>query len=70
MPPAVVVLYLTQVAEDQYNDIISSLDAWHIGDDPVDADTSGTEADFRPTNSARRVKMLIEQITGPFRIYK
>lgn len=50
------------VVENQYNDIISSPDAWQIADDgseDVDADK-----EMRPTISARRVKALIEQITG------
>ena len=50
------------VAEDQYHDIISASDAWHLSDD-VDEETIN-EKDVRSTNSARRVKALIEQITG------
>ena len=55
------------VAEDQYNDIISASDAWHLSDD-ADEETIN-EKDVRSTNSARRVKALIEQITGMFAVF-
>ena len=55
------------VAEDQYNDIISASDAWHLSDD-ADEETIN-EKDVRSTNSARRVKALIEQITGVFAVF-
>ena len=55
------------VAEDQYNDIISASDAWHLSDD-ADEETMN-EKDVRSTNSARRVKALIEQITGVFVVF-
>ena len=57
-------LPFNSVAEDQYNDIISASDAWHLSDD-ADEETIN-EKDVRSTNSARRVKALIEQITGVF----
>ncbi|KAF8528017.1 RINT-1 family protein [Hysterangium stoloniferum] len=50
-------------ADDQYNGIISSSDAWKIADDADATDMTDLEVDFRPTNSARRVKALVEQIT-------
>ncbi|KAI5123752.1 hypothetical protein M0805_000343 [Coniferiporia weirii] len=52
-------------AEDQYNDIISSPDAWQIPDDTEE--DAASEREVRPTNSARRVKALIEQITDRYR---
>jgi hypothetical protein len=52
------------VADDQYNEIISSSDAWKIVDDGETTNMADSEANFQPTNSARRVKALIEQITG------
>lgn len=51
------------VAEDQYNEIISSPDAWQVTDDGEEG-ISDADLDVKPTNSARRVKALIEQITG------
>jgi len=55
-------LYILLVAEDHYNDIINSPDAWMIADEVRDEEAV---LDLRPTNSARRVKALIEQVTGP-----
>jgi len=52
------------VADDQYNEIISSPDAWQIADDVDELDSIMVDTDLRPTNSARRVKTLVEQITG------
>ncbi|THH05559.1 hypothetical protein EW145_g4700 [Phellinidium pouzarii] len=52
-------------AEDQYNDIIISSDAWQIPDDATE--DAMNEQEVRPTNSARRVKALIEQITDRYR---
>lgn len=52
------------VADGVLNDIVSSADAWQLVDD---GDTVGSETggfEMRPTISARRVKTLIEQITG------
>lgn len=53
------------VADSVYHDIIGSGDAWQLVDDGADKN-SPEIADFglRPTISARRVKALIEQITG------
>jgi len=49
------------VVEDQYNDIISAPDAWLVSEDGEDGlDSRG----LRPTNSARKIKSLIEQVTG------
>lgn len=49
------------VAEDQYNEIISAPDAWLITDD---TNEDAGEREIRSTNSARRVKALVEQVTG------
>ena len=46
-------------AEDQYHAIISAPEAWTIDDDAEEE-----SQDFQPTTSARRLKALIEQITG------
>ncbi|KAL1739732.1 TIP-1 family-domain-containing protein, partial [Schizophyllum fasciatum] len=51
-------------AEDQYHDIISSVDAWQLADD----DGEEGPRDLKGTNAARRVKSLVEQITGAFKI--
>ena len=51
---------------DQYMDIITASDAWLIADDN-DSQEDGahvTISDLKPTNSARRVKALVEQVTG------
>ena len=53
------------VAMDQYYDIIGAPDAWLIGDeDSEENGASRTDRELRPTNSARRVKSLVEQVTG------
>ena len=50
------------VADDQYHEIISASDAWQIADD--DPESEYSNSDYKTTNSARRVKALVEQITG------
>jgi RAD50-interacting protein 1 len=47
----------------QYQDIIEAPDAWQIADDGGDMDDE-THASLRPTNSARRIKALIDQVSG------
>ncbi|KZT06301.1 uncharacterized protein LAESUDRAFT_653786 [Laetiporus sulphureus 93-53] len=52
---------------DQYIEIISASDAWLIADDEGDTeDAIVTDRDLRPTNSARRVKALVEQVTDRY----
>ncbi|KAH9949502.1 RINT-1 family protein [Amylocystis lapponica] len=56
-------------AMQQYMDIITAPDAWLIADDDGgDDDNSSTtvQHELRPTNSARRVKALVEQITDRY----
>ncbi|KAI0823023.1 TIP-1 family-domain-containing protein [Trametes gibbosa] len=55
-------------AMDQYLDIISASDAWLIADEDDDAghDPLVAERELRPTNSARRVKALVEQVTDRY----
>ncbi|KAJ4476586.1 TIP-1 family-domain-containing protein [Lentinula aciculospora] len=50
--------------DNQYHDIISASDAWQIADD--EPDNEDVRHDLRTTNSARRVKALIEQITDRY----
>lgn len=50
------------VALDQYHASLTSGDPWGMVDDQ--RDESGREQDLKPTNSARRVKDLFEQVTG------
>ncbi|KAJ7275473.1 TIP-1 family-domain-containing protein [Mycena haematopus] len=54
-----------QFAENQYHEIISSIDAWQIA-----AEESGEEAghlrELRSTTSARRLKALVEQVTDRY----
>lgn len=56
-------IYTSTVVEDQYDEIISSGDAWLVAEE-----VNGDDAlhDLKPTNSSRRVKSLIEQVTGQF----
>lgn len=50
---------------DQYMDIISGADAWVIAEDaPEDDEEEVVDHELKPTNSARRVKALVEQVTG------
>ncbi|KAI0336160.1 hypothetical protein GY45DRAFT_1316243 [Cubamyces sp. BRFM 1775] len=55
-------------AMDQYLEIISAADAWLIADEDedADADVRAAERELRPTNSARRVKALVEQVTDRY----
>ena len=52
----------TLVALEQYHASLTSGDPWGMVDDQ--AEESGQEQYLRPTNSARRVKDLFEQVTG------
>ncbi|CAE6515340.1 unnamed protein product [Rhizoctonia solani] len=47
--------------ESQYNEIITSPDAFAFSND---SNEESQQADIRPTNSARRIKALLEQVTG------
>ena len=47
-------------AEDQYLAIISAPEAWNI----IDDDDGESGQDLKPTTSVRRLKVLVEQITG------
>ncbi|KAG1754984.1 RINT-1 family protein [Suillus paluster] len=57
-------------AEDQYHEIISASDAWVIvDDDSNDSDEyklSRSVPELKATNSARRIKALIEQVTDRY----
>ncbi|KAI0768609.1 TIP-1 family-domain-containing protein [Trametes elegans] len=55
-------------AMDQYFDIISAPDAWLIAEEEedTDSDISAVERELHPTNSARRVKALVEQVTDRY----
>jgi hypothetical protein len=58
---------IVAVAEDQYNEIISSPEAWLIADDgDQDGEDRTSAPDIKTTNSARRVKALIHGVTGTF----
>ncbi|TFK30758.1 RINT-1 family protein [Coprinopsis marcescibilis] len=50
--------------ENQFTDIISASDAWIVSDDADEEATS--TLDIKPTNSARRIKGLVNQITDRF----
>ncbi|CAK5280068.1 unnamed protein product, partial [Mycena citricolor] len=49
-----------QFTEHQYEDLISSSDAWQIADD------DGEGSDAKTTNSSRRLKALVEQVTDRY----
>ena len=49
---------------DQYIEIISAADAWLIADETVEDEEGVIDRELKPTNSARRVKALVEQVTG------
>jgi RAD50-interacting protein 1 len=49
---------------DQYMDIISANDAWVVADEHTDDTGTVLDRELKPTNSARRVKALVEQVTG------
>ena len=51
------------VTEDQYHEIISASDAWLIVDDDAD-DEDCSSLGLQSTNSARKIKALVEQIAG------
>lgn len=51
------------VTDAQYNDIIGAADAWTISDETEDENSTW---DIRPTNSARRIRSLFDQITGEY----
>ncbi|KAJ8596789.1 hypothetical protein M405DRAFT_756987 [Rhizopogon salebrosus TDB-379] len=57
-------------AEDQYHEIISASDAWVIvDDDSNDSDEykhSRSVAEIKATNSSRRIKALVEQVTDRY----
>ncbi|KAG6331170.1 hypothetical protein ID866_7919 [Astraeus odoratus] len=56
-------------ADDQYHEIISASDAWIIADDDLSNHEGHHrlhESDVKATNSARRVKALVEQITDRY----
>ncbi|KAF9498112.1 hypothetical protein BDN71DRAFT_1443821 [Pleurotus eryngii] len=50
--------------EQQYNEIISSSDAWQIADDGDD--DKSRHYDLKTTNSARQLKALVEQVTDRY----
>ncbi|WWC61139.1 uncharacterized protein I303_103718 [Kwoniella dejecticola CBS 10117] len=52
-------------ADNQLNEIISSPEAWTIGDE-VNEDEEGQSSGLRPTISGRQVKALVEQITDRY----
>lgn len=44
---------------------ISAEDAWLIADDNTENEEFSIDRELKPTNSARRIKALVEQVTGP-----
>lgn len=57
------------VALGQYNELITASDAWLIADDDSSSspeDSSTTSREVRPTVSARRLKLLVEQVTDRY----
>ena len=56
-------IHTNTVVDDQYNEIISSSDAWLVAEEVSRDDILH---DLKPTNSSRRIKSLVEQVTGQF----
>ncbi|KAG8833096.1 hypothetical protein FRC17_000035 [Serendipita sp. 399] len=57
-----------QFAEAQYDEVVHSLDAWQLVDDgALTEDDVSSTSQLRPTNSARRVKTLFEQIADRYK---
>ena len=54
------------VADSVYNEIIGSPDAWQLVDDDCDKGHARIDEDLKPTTSARRIKALVEQVTGMY----
>lgn len=50
-------------------EIISAPDAWQIADDDPN-DEEVIDKELKPTNSARRVKALVEQVTGNHHVFQ
>ena len=49
----------------QYTETISASDAWLVADDDAEEEDDGrVHPQLKSTNSARRVKALVEQVTG------
>lgn len=57
-------LMASLVTERQYEEIMNTPDAWQIVDD--EGEQGAQDRELRPTNSARRIKVLVEQVTGSF----
>ncbi|KAJ7356913.1 TIP-1 family-domain-containing protein [Mycena albidolilacea] len=56
-----------QFAEDQYHEIISAVDAWHIAEEEGEGNEEASHLrELHSTNSARRLKALVEQITDRY----
>lgn len=53
--------------EEQYHDIVTASDAWTIAqDEKHDDENRPAQIELKPTNSARRIKALVEQVTGAY----
>jgi len=52
--------------EGQYEEIIDAPDAWQIVDD--EGEQAAQDRELRPTISARRIKVLVEQITDRYKV--
>ena len=52
------------VVEEQYEEIVASPDAWLIVTDTESDEAESHPSDLKSTNSARRIKALVEQVTG------
>ncbi|TFL06361.1 RINT-1 family protein [Pterulicium gracile] len=53
--------------EEQYHDIVTASDAWTIAqDEKHDDENRPAQIELKPTNSARRIKALVEQVTDRY----
>lgn len=52
--------------EEQYQDIVTASDAWTIAHDEKEDEERRLQTELKPTNSARRIKALVEQVTDRY----
>jgi hypothetical protein len=62
-------LLVTPVADGIFNDIMYSPDAWQVVTDEGDSRQIDEAVELRPTTSSRKVKSLIEQVTGASELF-
>lgn len=64
LPSSLRLIPFLPVADNQYNEIINAPDAWSISED---VESHNLSRDVKPSVSSRRIKAIIEQVTGSYR---